>query len=272
MITDFEPEYVTPTPEEVLELLRDMYRQQCEIDFETVPGQTLTFESTIAEWRFACDLVAWRRLGRAFNEIWDLRESDKTWRGLLTPAKKRTLGDVCAFLAPRIKLPRVRPANVLGRECLSAGAFLTIRTMLKRAGANVDNVAPSTPLAEYTRHHPGAFLDRISRLAPNVLPPVKVHSPYHDNVFRATIAGFMIMFMGGCLQEFAADRVWLQAIGIFLVVIGCPLVSTIWIAGLLQPLLRIHPRSVTFGELRTFKDLSVLMAEHIAADKAPQVQ
>jgi hypothetical protein len=48
------PPYVPATPEYVLAVFRDQYRQDCSIEYDAEPQLELTFETTIAEWRFWC--------------------------------------------------------------------------------------------------------------------------------------------------------------------------------------------------------------------------
>lgn len=50
------------TPDYVLAVLRDMHRQQCQHDPEADPSAVLSFDTTVTEWRAACDLLGWRQL------------------------------------------------------------------------------------------------------------------------------------------------------------------------------------------------------------------
>jgi len=57
----------------------------------------LTFASSIADWRSACDLLGWRCLGQALNEKWALNLSVAEWRILVEPAGQRTLRTTSAM-------------------------------------------------------------------------------------------------------------------------------------------------------------------------------
>ena len=59
-----------PTPDEVLTILVDQHRHQSQVDPEAEADAILTFDSTIADWRSAGDLLGWHRLGQALNEDW----------------------------------------------------------------------------------------------------------------------------------------------------------------------------------------------------------
>jgi hypothetical protein len=67
---DRPPVLVAATPAYVLDVIRDQHRQQCGYDPMADSDAELTFETTIAEWRDACDLLDWRRLGRALDREW----------------------------------------------------------------------------------------------------------------------------------------------------------------------------------------------------------
>jgi hypothetical protein len=54
------------------------------------------------------------------------------------PAREKTLRGVCELLATQARRPLVPPANMLGRECASAGVFLAMRALLVQVGAPPD--------------------------------------------------------------------------------------------------------------------------------------
>jgi len=247
MTYDSPPVFIPASPEYILDVIRDSHRQQCQYDSEADPGVELTFETTIAEWRYACDLLGWRRLGRALEGEWKLGRRDSDWREILEPARKRTLGDVCRFIASGAVRPTIKPLNILGATCRPAGAFLAIRSLLREAGVDADSVAPSTPLHEYTRRYPDVFLGAITRLAPNTLPPVRfVVSGWFCMVELGVVLGFMAAAIGWVVSPLATA--------------GGVVAIASWMTG------RVVARStplfgVEFGGLRTFRDLAVAIAE-----------
>ena len=56
------------TASEILEIIRDQHRQQCQFDPEADREAVIRPEMMGAEWRGACDLVGWQKLGRARND------------------------------------------------------------------------------------------------------------------------------------------------------------------------------------------------------------
>jgi hypothetical protein len=225
-----------------------MHRQQCQFDPEAEPSAVLSFDTTVAEWRDACDLLGWRELGRAYNQWWGISCADDEWRTVLEPARERRLADVCQLIAGRAVSPRIRPARLLGNTCASAGAFLTIRSLLHEAGAPPGDIAPSKPLAPYTRQFAAVFLGPVSRLAPGTLPAVRVRTPVYDAAVSGLLVGLVCLVVGAC------SGAHLITVGGVVLLALCHALS--WYAAKC-----LLPASVEFGELRTFRDLAVVVAE-----------
>ena len=211
----------------------------------------LSRASTIAEWREACDLLPWRELATAYNQLFQIECSPPEWKTVLVPAKERTLGDVCELLACHARIPRVREVKIFGAECLHAGAILTIRALLQEAGANCREITPSTPIAGYARRYFQVFLGPISWLAPGALPPVKTVSLGYDLAIAGMIFALVMALAGAFLSEFFLSA-WLIFAGISLFVFCCALT---WFVA--ETLTRVE-----FGELKTFRDLASAIAGH----------
>jgi hypothetical protein len=133
------------SPEFVLDVLRDNHRHQCAFDPEADPTAQLSFDTTVAEWRIACDLIGTKGLGEALNETWELTIPPDAWQAVLEPPKSRTLRDVCELISSRTQRTLVLKAGYLGASSRSAAAFLAVRSLLLRAGADPATVRPSAP-------------------------------------------------------------------------------------------------------------------------------
>lgn len=235
------------TPEYVLAVLRDMHRQQCQHDPEADPGAVLSFNTTVAEWRDACDLLEWCELGRACNQLFSISCSDAEWRAALEPADQRRLANVCQLIAGRAVRSLIRPSRLLGRTCAPAGAFLTIRSLLHESGAAVGEIAPSTPLAPYTRGFAEVFLGPVSRLAPGALPPVRIRTPVYDSAIWGLLVAPACVVVGVC------SGAHLFTVAGVVVFASCYALT--WYAARC-----LLPASVEFGELRTFRDIALVVA------------
>ncbi len=239
---------VAATPEFVLDVIRDDYRQQLNYDCEAEPDVELVLESTVAEWRLACDLVPTVQLGRALNKWWGVEIPDDKWRDVLHPAKSKTLRGVCDLIAANTSGNAIRPTTILGRECFPAAAFLTIRSILSEHGADVKELRPSTPVAGFACDHLDVFLGPISRLAPGALPDVKIHTPL-DDALTTLLATLLLLLM---------PAIWFRqsAPGFMILVVLAILV--VW--GLTWLTAKRKPAHVQFGNLHTFRDLATSIA------------
>jgi hypothetical protein len=236
------------TPEYVLAVLRDEHHQEFKCDQGSRLDAELNFDTTVREWLDEYDFFGWRDLAAVLSREWSIDCSDAGWRGVLKPTRSRKLSDVCDFIARRAMRPRIRSAGFLGAQCVAAGAFLTVRSLLARAGEDADAIAPSTPLAEYARRRSHLFLGPISRLSPGSLPLVRIEP--------------------GCIYRWA---LWAQLPGVIGLVVGSfadlPLLTiggaavlvpawlTSWLAAAY-----LLPRKVELTGLKTFRDLAVAIA------------
>lgn len=248
---DHPPSFYDASPDDILAIIKDGHRQQCQYDPEANPDIVLSRESTVQAWREACDLVGWKALAEAMNAGWRVEIPLQRWREILEPANAHTLGAVCDLLAQHAKLPRIRPAKLLGAECLPAGAFLIVRSYLAAAGVDAKQIAPSTALAEYTRRYPGVFIGPVSHLAPGALPAVKIRTPVYDAFglgFLLSWIGLLISFPVGLFSE--------SVVPVFIAVV---LVLTMYL-GVLVAARHVLPANVELPGLRTFRDLSLALA------------
>src|SRR3954469_8662854 len=79
----YPPILVDATADDILAVLRDMHRQQCTHDPEADPTISLSHDSTIAEWRGACDLLPWTKVAEWMNENWRVAVPMEQWHDLL---------------------------------------------------------------------------------------------------------------------------------------------------------------------------------------------
>jgi len=158
----------------VLRVIVEIHRQRTHFDPEVDPSTELTFRSTVADWRSACDLLHWRELGRGLGTEWGINATDAEWRAVLEPARERTLSDVCQFIADRARLPQIVPRGFFGARCAAAGVFLGVRSALAEGGIDTKRLRPSTELAPYLRLARFTLLTLGARIAPGHLSPLQI--------------------------------------------------------------------------------------------------
>jgi hypothetical protein len=231
------------TPEYVLEVFRDFKR------FED-DGAVLSLETSVEEWIAGInDLMTVRQFARWQNEWWHLDCRFSEWRIVLKPTHRRTLGDVCQFIAARTSRPRLAPCRLVGRDCEPAAAFRTIRSILANGGASVTDVAPSTPLAAYTRLYSQQFVRPIAALAPGELTQIQARGAISWSVsFWMIWIGLLGGVVGASLGSLATA------------IAGGAICAGSVVAWVLVSYL-VPPRSVEFVGLRTFRDLAIAVAE-----------
>ena len=197
------------SPEFVLAVIRDNYRQQLQYDPEAEPNIDLNFNTAISEWRIACDLLGWRGLGKALGKEWNIKTNDSQWKELLEPADKKNLGDLCKFIATNTRKKRdvTQPIVLLGSPCLTASTFFAIRYYLARAGVDVSKLRPTSLLEPYVQRYPEAFLGPIAQLAPEKLPLIEIKNPLQDVFTGLVLLGMLLTMLGGVLTIFLRDFV-----------------------------------------------------------------
>lgn len=250
MSTDSCIDLVPVTPDYFLAVERDLHRQCVRFDFECDPQIDLTLDSTIDEWRSARDLVGTRRLGRALNELWGLRLADCDWVSVLSPSHSRALRDVAELIARHATRPKLRPLAIAGTRCLPAAAFLAIRDVLAREGADVSNLAPSTPLSEFACRYPTAFLCEVARFAPGAMPEVRFHASEDTAALSIGWIAWLCWAVGMIGARWIEPAKALAVISLFLQML-------LWFRSKFD---NSESLSVEFGELRTFRDLAKCVA------------
>ncbi len=250
--------YRPMTAEDVLAWFIEDHRHQCQYDDAADPLARLAFETTVARWREACDLVPCRPLGRALNARFQTSFADSDWRSALEPAKVRTLRGVCELVASQAMAPSVEPLRLMGRDCRPAAYFLAVRDALRRSGADVSAIRPSSELNDHLRKHVWPVLDFCAKVAPGRLPPVHTAKPAYDvciGTFSASLVAMLIVRLIG--ENISACANLLLAPCAAIAYVGS------WIVA------KLPPKHVRFGELRTFRDLSYALCRPRETEAGP---
>ncbi|MDF1743503.1 MAG: hypothetical protein P1V19_07380 [Gimesia sp.] len=241
---------IPATPEYVLSVLLD--RETLEWNNDSLSQVGVTLDSSIEVLYETCGFYTFDDIFYSTLICFDLEFSD--WFGALRSAEGDTVRDFCELIAARITMPKITLSSFCGRTCRPASVFLTIRSMMHDAGVDVADVAPSTPLKEYTRKNLELFLGPIAKLSPGSLPDFDIDD-----------RGF---FSLECLKA-----LWhIPTLVGFFVMGSSPgyFIFTISILLFLYLLVEVDSNdkyaSVQIGELRTFRDL----AEKIAAHRSTQ--
>ncbi len=243
------------TPEYVLDVFRDNQRftMICGLD------PVLEFDTTVQDWCATCDLYGWPTLFNSLNETWGIHATRSEWKRVLKPEKQRTLREVCEFIATRAIRPKIRPATLLGKECLPAGAFLTIRSILAQAGADPRRIAPSAPLEPYLNRHIIKLYMHIAKIAPGTFPEVNFEShPLLRTMTLVVLLGVLTLIVGGMANSPST------------LIIGTGF-AAIGVLGHICVSRMLGPGRFELSDTVTFRDLAVRICQPDAktADKEP---
>ncbi|AKF84731.1 hypothetical protein MFUL124B02_03560 [Myxococcus fulvus 124B02] len=205
------------TPEEVLAQLRSKLAHDAALDGFVDEDLSLGFETPLSHWEAALDAdfrdfwLGWTPLAAWLQTRLHVEVPPRELNAALRAHRKPTMGHLCEFLAPRLRLPIVEPLRVAGTSCLTAGAFITLRTAMVGAGLPFERARPSTPLAFQSWQHLATFQDIVGLLSPDALRRVEVpSSPFRwasGGLFILGIVGMVVghrlgampMFLGGAL-------------------------------------------------------------------------
>jgi hypothetical protein len=232
-----------PTSDEVLAILVDQHRHQSQVDPEAEPDAVLTFDSSIADWRFACDLVGWRGLGQALNEEWGMSLSSSEWREILEPPDKRTLRGLSETISREAEIEALPPTGLLGCSSPEGRAVRAVRAVLLSVGMPREDIRSTMPITPLMMRYGWRFLSPCLRLAPGALPAVKHVGRFH-RVLLITMGMLIVASIGLALFEspFAA----------WSLVLALTIMLLLWIP---HPLFRgslVLPGVTTLGDLATY--------------------
>ncbi|NOX57582.1 MAG: hypothetical protein GXP29_01825 [Planctomycetes bacterium] len=178
-----------PTPNEVLEILK--HEHALLVECEEADPLEINFDTRICDWFYVSD-VDFRTLrlnATRLNRIFELGVSFGEWKSILKPSRTKTLGDICEFVARRANVLHLPEPKILGRPCRTAGAFLTIRELMRQADVDTTALKPSSPLAEYSATGIPEISSSIILAAPGLMHRIRHFYPSDAMYF---ILGFVL--------------------------------------------------------------------------------
>jgi len=229
-----------PSPDEVLAIIVDQYRHASQVDPEFEPDVVLSFDSTIADWRIACDLVGLERLGHALNETWGMALKQDDWEALLEPEGQRTLRALCEVIAKHALIETMPDKALLGGLCQSNRAFRAIRDVLLSLGVPRIEIRLETPLSPLLTRFRGRLLVPCINLAPGALPPIA----HVGHVYRLIHGGAAIAFVVGLVLGIFKSTLVVVPLGVFALGMGLGLLPFPMFQGRIEV-----PGIRTLGEL-----------------------
>jgi len=158
-MTDTTEKY---TAKEILEIFKEQHRLCSPLDPEADLWAEITAEMTVEEWRWANDLLGWKKLYKFLNQEFRIDIPEKIWYETLEPAKSKRLIDVCELISKNATKEYFQEKRLFGEPCLKASVFLTIKRNLEKKGVNVSDLRPSSSLTEYMDKNFSPVLEEIT--------------------------------------------------------------------------------------------------------------
>ena len=150
------------TEDEILEIFKEQHRLFSALDPEADLWAEITAEMTVRDWRWANDLIGWKKLSEFLNQEFRVQISQEEWQNVLEPARKRKLIEVCRILSKYAEKYIYEPKTLFGKPCLKAGVFLTIKKNLKDKGVDVSELRPSSSLTAYMDKYFSPVIEEIT--------------------------------------------------------------------------------------------------------------
>ena len=186
------------------------------------------------------------------NSLFETTLTKHEWTAFLIGAKRKTVLDVCEFVAARAQIPVVTHRRILGKECLTAGAFDCVQELLKVEGVGTGDLAPSTALISLSSRPLARVIRVLTRVRPSMMDEVEIIWP-PDGCYLLTGAFLLIATLPAALIA----ATWpMPFLSLPLIVFGAFVAVWHWSAVRQKQ----GPDAVTFKSLKTVADLCRLIA------------
>lgn len=156
------------SPDEILQILNDFYNCQAVFDPEVASGETLTFDTTILEWRSICHLLKPKALAKSYYDSFQLKTQLADLELILTKSEN-SLRIFCDYLSEHAIKQSISPIIIMGHSCMTASIFKTLTGNLQARGVESKNIRPSSKIAPLFKKHGGVLLEEVNKLAPGSL-------------------------------------------------------------------------------------------------------
>lgn len=156
--------YSKYSPNEILEIFKEQHRMTSPLDPMADESFTITKETLIIDLQDAQDLLPWKEWTKWLNQCYKIKAKQSDWKKVIKPVTKKTLWHICIFISERAKKEEIKPITLFGNECLSSAIFLTLKRNMKKKGAHVEHLKPSTIISEFLHNERNfsPFLEEVT--------------------------------------------------------------------------------------------------------------
>ena len=176
--------------EEIFQMLISQYQFAIEFDPVVVKGMDFNYESSIFDWRDACDLVNPKKLAEIYHKEFKIDRPLSELENILINEEKRTVSDFCEYISLHAKREVIEPIRLLGQNCQTASIFRTLKQNLTEKGADTSELKPSSEINPFFLKYGGLLIDEVNRIAPGTM------SEFEYKSHRLSRIGRNVMFIG----------------------------------------------------------------------------
>lgn len=154
------------TKDDILQMLISQYKFGIEFDPVVIKGMDLNYESSIFEWRDACDLVDTKKLAKIYHKEFNLNRPISELENILEDEDNKTISDFCEYISENAEREKIEPIKLLGQNCTSASIFRVLKQKLTENGADTTELKPSSEINPFFLKYGGQLFNEVNRIAP----------------------------------------------------------------------------------------------------------
>ena len=155
--------------DDILQMLISQYQFGIEFDPVVVKGMDFNYESSIFDWRDACDLIEPKKLAKVYHQSFNLNRPISELEDILIDENNRTISDFCEYISEHAERQKIEPIRLLGQNCQTASIFRTLKQSLSEKGADTSNLKPSSEINPFFLKYGGILFDEVNRIAPGTM-------------------------------------------------------------------------------------------------------
>jgi len=150
-------------------MLYSQYQFAIEFDPVVNKGMDFNYESSIFDWRDACDLIEPKKLAKVYHQSFNLNRPISELEDILIDENNRTISDFCEYISEHAERQKIEPIRLLGQNCQTASIFRTLKQSLSEKGADTSNLKPSSEINPFFLKYGGILFDEVNRIAPGTM-------------------------------------------------------------------------------------------------------
>jgi hypothetical protein len=154
---------------DILQMLISQYQFAIEFDPVVNKGMDFNYESSIFDWRDACDLIEPKKLAKVYHQSFKLNRPISELENILTDENNRTVSDFCEYIAKHAERQKIEPISLLGQNCQTASIFRTLKQNLSNNGADTRDIKPSSEINLFFMKYGGLLVDEVNKIAPGTM-------------------------------------------------------------------------------------------------------